>query len=342
LGSVAAGAAALFGGCTTSPAGDITRIVESSTLVGSNTAGAIDGSAANARFNNPVNVAVAADGVIFVADFDNGRVRRIDPFNNVSTLVNQANFARPFGITIAPDGTLFVQTDGNDLGARDGTTGTVWRVSTLGGATVVARDLGRPRGLLALPDGNIALADIVHHTLRILNPTSGAVTSLAGLNDTPGLVNGTGNAARFNRPYGMTLSREGDILVADANNGAVRRVTLAGVVTTVAGTGTLGYRDGLAAQAQFSSPQDVAVDNLGNILVADCGNHRFRRINTTGEVITIAGDGTAGFKDDIGFGSQFFGMEGIDITADRRTLIVADGTGGNDLPFHRIRRVTLP
>jgi sugar lactone lactonase YvrE len=331
-------------GCTTSS--DSVREVRTVTIAGTGEPGAADGAIAVARFNNPVNVAVDGAGNTYVADFYNGRVRKIDANGNVTTVVNQANFSRPFGITISKTGELFVQTDENDTGQRDGTTGTIWRVDlTTNVATVVARNLGRPRGLLALADGRLVLADIVHHTLRFMNTTSGAVVALAGVNDSAGFVDGVGANARFNRPYGMAQATNGDILVAEGNNHTIRRVTLAGVVSTVAGGGGVsGYLDAQGASARFNTPQDVAVDLRGNLYVTDCGNHRIRKIDPLGNVTTIAGDGTAGFKDGVALDMQFFGQEGIDISFDGSTLIIADGTGGSDVlvAFHRIRRLTLP
>ena len=89
-------------------------------------------------------------------------------------------------------------------------------------------------------------------------------------------------------------------------------------------------------------PQDLAIDSQGNVFVSDSGNHRIRRISMNGKVETVAGDGTAGFKDGDGIKSRFFGQEGIDVTADGKTLYVADGTGGEPQPYNRVRKITLP
>lgn len=334
--------AALIYGCSDSSS-LVTRLVAATTIAGSSTAGAVDGASAVARFANPVNVAVDPQNTTYVADFDNGRVRRIDAQGNVTTIVQQANFNTPFGICLTKSGVLYLETDGNDLGARDATTGTIWKVDLAAKkATVVVRNTGRPRGLLALDDGRLVLSDLDHHTLRVLNPTSGQITLLAGKNDSPGLANGTGAAARFSRPYGVARATNGDLLVADTNNHSIRRVTLAGVVTTVAGTGVAGYLDGSSSVARFNTPQAVATDAAGSIYVSDNGNHRIRKIDKVGNVSTIAGDGKAGFKDGQGVACEFFGQEGMAITPDGSALIVADGTGGDDVPYNRIRRVTVP
>ena len=167
---------------------------------------------------------------------------------------------------------LFVSTDDNDLGQHSPTTGTVWRVSlTTGVAVAVARDLGRPRGLAALPDGRLVLADYVHHVVSLLDPTTGQVTALAGARDQAGYVDGTGAAARFDGAYDVAVLPDGRIAVSDFNNHRVRAVTLAGVVTTLAGTGTAGHADGAASTATFGHPQALASDAGDR---RDLGRHR--------------------------------------------------------------------
>lgn len=310
-------------------------------ILGSGPAGLVNGPAASARFNNPVNTEVGPDGTVYVADFGNNAVRAIAPDGSVRTLVAQAGFERPFGLTLASDGSLYVQTDTNDTGVRDATTGTVWRVNTAtGAATVVVRNVGRPRGLLALPDGRIVMSDIVRHDLRLLTPGTGAIAALAGATDTPGFAEATGAGARFNRPYGMALAADGSILVADQNNHRIRRVTLAGEVTTFAGTGTAGRADGALATATLNGPQDVAAAGA-TVYVADTTNYLVRRI-AGGNVETIAGTGTRGFAPGEGLTAQFYGLEGFALSDDGNTLWIADGTGGDDgVDFNRVRRVRV-
>lgn len=312
-----------------------------STLAGSAGAGAVDGLGRMARFMNPVNVALDAQGAVFVADFDNHLVRKITPAGVVSTIVNQALFQLPFGITVTPSGLVFVQTDDNDSGAHGGNTGTIWRVDLATGmATVVARDLGRPRGLGALPNGRLLLSDVNRHIVSLLDPDTGLVTLLAGTDGTPGFQDGTGAAVRFNRPYGVTVMPNGDILVADQNNHRIRHITLTGVVTTYAGDGTPGLLDGDRLQAQFDSPQALAADAAGNVFVSDNGNHRIRFIGASGGVSTVAGNGVPFFHDGPGPQAEFFGQEGVAVSPDGSRLYVADGTGGlSGEPFNRVRLV---
>lgn len=305
--------------------------------------GLVNGSVQNARFNNPVNVEVDDDGNVFVADFDNDAVRVITPTGVVSTLVKQANFQRPFGLTLSTNGRfLYVQTDGNDLGVRNSTTGTLWRVTlSTGAVNVVARNLGRPRGLQALPDGRIAMSDLVQNTVSLFNPTTLDMTLLAGQAGQAGFVNAIGSSARFSRPYGLALDSDGSLLLADQNNHAIRRITLTGVVSTVAGLGAsqAGRTDGVQSAATFRAPEDVAVSN-GSIYVADQGNHVIRRIRN-GIVRTIAGNGTAGYVDADGTSAAFFGLEGIALTPDGATLWIADGNNGDGDNFNRVRYIPV-
>lgn len=316
----------------------------SSRIWGAGSPGLVNGSQSASRFNNPVNVEVAADGTVYVADFDNDAVRAIAPNGNVSTLAAMPANSRPFGLTIAADGFLYVQTDGNAAGQRDSAvgTGTLWRVNrTTGAVTQIATGLGRPRGLQGLPDGRIALSDPSRHDITIINPNTAAETLLAGANGTSGFVDATGAAARFNAPYGLALSSDGlSLLVADQNNHRIRQIVLAsGVVTTFAGTGANGNTNGTTTAASFSFPQDVALAGA-NVYVADHDNFLIRRIKA-GAVTTEAGSGTQGFADGTGTSASFFGLEGIAITADGTTLWIADGDNGDDLQFNRVRRLTV-
>lgn len=313
------------------------------TLAGSDVSGAVDDVGAAASFANPVNVVLDDFGNLIVADFDNGRLRKVTSAGTVTTLTAQAGFARPFGLTIDASGAIFVQTDMNPLGQNSPLTGTLWKVdATTGAATVVEADLGRPRGLIALASGQIAMTDLTHDVVRLIDPISQVVTTLAGLAGCAGFADGTGPAARFRDPYGLVVTPSGDLLIADEHNHRIRLVTMAGEVSTFAGEGVPGMIDGPKNNARFSSPRDLALDAAGNLYVSDQGNHRIRRIDPAGLVTTVAGNGTAGFADGNGQVAQFFGQEGLDVLPDGSALYVADGSSGEPMPFHRIREVALP
>lgn len=325
----------------TTPSSPPVGPVQVATLTGAADAGAIDGPLAQARFNNPTSVEINPTAEqVFVTDFDNSRVRKVTA-QGVSTLVNRpADFQRPFAITLGPDGFLYVQTDANDLLQRDGTTGTVWKIDpNSGNATVVARNLGRPRGLCSLPDGRIVMSNLTKNVVELLDPATGNVTPLAGLANTPGFVNGTGAVAQFDRAYGIALHPQGFLLLADQNNNCIRQVTLTGQVTTFAGTGVAGFQNGDRAAAQFDHPQDVAIDQNGVIYVTDNGNHRIRRIDPSGQVTSLAGDGIAGFRDGLADQAEFFGQEALCVVPSGNLIVVADGNSGTGATFNRIRTI---
>ncbi len=315
---------------------------QSQPVTGSATSGAKDGPVGTATFNNPVNVAVDLDGSIYVCDFDNGIVRKLKS-GVVTTLVKQANFSHPFGITVSPSGTLYVSTDANDLGAKDGTTGTVWVVDKVTGvATVVDRNLGRPRGIVALADDRIVLSNLTRNTISILDPVTKSNTLIAGSDGVAGFNDASGSAALFSRPYGVTVLLGGDLLVADQNNNRIRRVTMAGDVTTFVGSSTPGATDGDIATATLNGPQDVAADpTTGDVYIADTTGHRIRRVTAANVVQTIGGDGTQGYAEGVGPMSRFYGLEGFALDLPNRALIVADGNGGDGSDHNRVRRVKI-
>jgi sugar lactone lactonase YvrE len=309
------------------------------TLAGCELPGDADGPRTDVRFRNPTNVVIDAGGGVFVADFDNSRLRRVEPDGVTSTIVVRDDFTAPFGLAFAADGSLFVETDDNDQGVHSLDSGTIWRVNTATGeAVVVARDLGRPRGLAVLPDGRIAMADHMHHVVSILDPATGIETPLAGMQDLTGFANGSGTEARFAQPYDLVLLPDGDLAVSDQDNHRIRRVTLAGVVSDLAGSDTIGSTDGPVDTATFDAPQALAVGPDG-LYVTDIRSFLIRRI-ANGIVDTIAGDGTRGFIDaDEPRSARFSGVEGM--AADASRLVIADGNRGDGSTFHRIRIVDL-
>lgn len=310
-----------------------------STVAGCHVPAAVDGTRDVARFHNPVNVAVGPDGTIYVADFDNDRIRRVTPAGDVTTLVHDPAFHRPFGLAFGPSGTLYAQTDDNSLGQHSASTGTIWRIDLATGApTLLVENVGRPRGLAVLASGQLVLSDYVHHVIRLLDPTTLVVAPLAGALDQPGFADGNGPDARFDGPYGVAVLADGSIAVAELGGRRIRRVTLVGNVTTLAGTGAAGADDGPAAAATFGSPQDLAVAADDTLYIADPANFTIRRL-AAGVVDTVVGAGVPGYLDaDDLRAAQIFGLEGIDLSSVDGLLYIADGSRGEDLnPHHRVR-----
>lgn len=155
-----------------------------------------------------------------------------------------------------------------------------------------------------------------------------------------GYADGTGSLALFSASNGVAVDLNGVIYIADTANHRIRRVSTAGVVTTVAGSGVAGYADGTGTLASFSSPTGIAVDVRlsspnGMLYIADSGNHRIRVINAAGVVTTLAGNGTAGYADGTGSGAMFNSPSGVfAFVYWAGKVYVADSLN------HRIRMVT--
>lgn len=314
-----------------------------STLTGAAEAGDIDGPRGTARLSNPVNVAVGPDGAVFVADFDNGKIKRVDATSgDTTTVIAQQGFKKPFAMVFDASGALFVTTDDAPDGSHGAMSGSVWRVDVNARtATPIATSIGRPRGIAVLSDGRIAVSDYQHHVIELVNPTTGAVTVLAGTWDQAGMVNGAGAAARFSTPYGMVARSDGTLLVADYDNNRLRTVTVTGQVSTLGGAGNAGFGDGSADSAKLDHPEALAITQSGDVFIADTGNFRVRRLKG-GQIDTVAGDGTGGYRDDDNnLDAQLYGLEGIAVTPDGKTVFVADGGRGEAVPFNRIRSIKL-
>jgi sugar lactone lactonase YvrE len=159
-----------------------------------------------------------------------------------------------------------------------------------------------PGGVVVAANGDIFVSDRYNHAIRVLTP-QGAVRTLCG-NGQAGFADAQGADARFNYPCGLALDAEENLLVADSGNNAIRRVTMAGAVSTVAGNGEAGFADGAGAGARFDWPTDVVVDGEGAIVVADKNNHRLRKI-VGGQVTTLAGSSEPGTADGAGAVARF-------------------------------------
>jgi sugar lactone lactonase YvrE/Tfp pilus assembly protein PilE len=156
--------------------------------------------------------------------------------------------------------------------------------------------------------GNAYVADSSNNRIRKITP-AGVVTTFAG-SGVSGFADGTGTAAQFAAPRALAFDGSGNLLVADTSNSRIRQITPAGVVTTLAGSGTRGFLDGSAASAQFNMPSGIAVDGSGNVYIGDTVNSRIRKI-AGGVVSTFAGSGLNGYVDGSSTTARFFGIYGL-------------------------------
>lgn len=220
----------------------------------------------------PLPVALATDGtgILFVADTATDVIRRVTIGGTVTTVAGQSGTA----------------------GSADGA-----------GITATFND---PGGLAATTAGVITVADTANALIRRISDL-GVVSTLAGSPTARGNADGTGAAATFQSPAGLALDPAGNVYLADTQNHTIRRVTPAGVVTTLAGAaGSPGSADGTGTAARFNQPRGVAVAAGGDLWVADTGNNLLRRVTPSGVVTTVAGvSGISGSSDGAGSAALF-------------------------------------
>lgn len=255
-------------------------------------------------------------------------VRRVTTLGAVSTLFRSAaphtggTLATPQGLAVSSDGTIYIANTGRHQIVELTPQGVLRAVAGAGeegyadGPREVAM-FNLPAAIAVARDGSLVVADVGNNVIRTIDLSAGAlparalavagageiprlqgveVTLFAGrpggkYADIPRFRDGAGRDALFYRPRGMALDADGNVIVADSGNDAIRRITPAGEVTTISGRAGEGLRDGPRAQAQFSEPQGVAVGRDGSIYVADAANNRVRRIAPDGSVTTVAGGG---------------------------------------------------
>lgn len=292
--------------------------------------GAQNGPGAISRFNDPAGLAVDAAGILYVADSANHCVRRIGLDGLVTTVIGRAGEAgaadgttvtarldSPSAVAVGADGTLFIADTGNHTlrRFRQGLLTTLAGVAGDPGPTNGVPGTARfntPLGLAVTTAGDVWVADSGNHSIRRVSP-AGVVETLAGASGEWGAVDGTGSSARFNGPVGVALAADGVLVVADSLNHAVRAVTPAGVVTTIAGQlGSDGWQDGPVTVARFCQPAELQFDAFGNLFVVDAFYHRLRRLDTKGLVTSVAGGvGEEGSADGANGRARFFNPYGV-------------------------------
>jgi len=219
-------------------------------------AGSIDGTGWAARFSYPGGVSTDSSGVVYVADSYNNTVRRITPEGTVTTLAGTPGMS----------------------GSADGGPG----IALFNGDGGVAADT----------QGNLYVADSGNYTIRKIVLSSGAVSTVAGAAGVPDHIDGPGASARFMDPENLAVDSAGNIYVADGLGNTIRKITPAGSVSTLAGSGVAGYASGSGVAALFDDPMGIAVDSAGNVYVADTGNDCIRKIASGAAVSVLVGQAT--------------------------------------------------
>jgi len=270
--------------------------------------GAVDGTGSAALFRAPAGLAIDGTGNVFVADTGNSTVRKITSAGVVTTVAGSsgnsgstdatgtaARFSAPADLAITSTGTLLIADTGNHTVRQvDSANVVTTRAGTAGASGVIdgtgtAARFNGPAGIsVNSTSGELFVGDTVNNTLRKITSTN-VVTTFAGTYGITGSSDGVGIAALFSGLTGSAIDSAGNIYVADTQNSTIRKVTPAGVVTTIAGLpGVAGLKDGTGIDAWFNKPRDVAVDAAGNLYVADTGNAALRKITPAGVVTTLS------------------------------------------------------
>jgi hypothetical protein len=235
---------------------------------GANGFGGDNGPATAAVISSPEGVAVDSNGNLFIADAANHRVREVTSSGIITTVAGNG---------------------GNGSGGD--------------GGPATAAQLASPVGVAVDNNGDLFIVDQDTNTVRKVVLSTGQISTVAG-NGTPGFSgdNGPAVAAQLSFPEGVAVDSSGNLYIADTLNNVIRKVTPSGTITTVVGTGTLGSAGdgGQATSAELANPFGITVDNQGDLFIADFANSRIRKVNSSGIISTVAGNGSQGFSGDGG------------------------------------------
>jgi sugar lactone lactonase YvrE len=278
------------------------------------------GPAMDAALCFPERIALGPDGSLYIADVMNHRIRRVTPAGTITTAAGsgpaaqmgdaffsgdggpaiEARLSSPQGVAVGPDGTLYLA-DSDNRRVRhvrpDGTIVTIAGGGVGDGGPALEASLEGPQGIALAPDGGLYVADTWNHRIRKVDPL-GTITTVAGDGVARGAHRGCysgdggpATAARLGGPADVATGADGSLYIADTFNQRVRKVDPAGVITTVAGNGEPSFSGdgGPAAAASLHGPQGIALDDAGNLYIADTENHRIRKVDPAGVITTIAG-----------------------------------------------------
>ena len=297
------------------------------------------GAAVQAGLSNPRGVAVDGVGNLYIADTGNHRIRKVDS-TGVITTIEWKRLETPEAVAVDGVGNLYIADTDNHRIRRVDSTGTITTIAGTGesgdggdGGPAIQATLYYPRGVAVDSTGNLYIADTRNNRIRKVDST-GTITTIAGTGF--GGDGGPANQASISSPGGVAVDGGGNLYIADSTNHRIRKVDSTGTITTIVGTGGGGDSGdgGPAGQAKLYYPRGVAVDSGGNLYIADAGNNRIRKVDSTGTITTIAGTGDGGFDGDEGPANQAWlsGPGGVAVDGGGN-LYIAD-TGNN-----RIRKV---
>jgi len=322
--------------------------------------------AAGIGLNNAAEIAVDGNGTLYIANTEDHRVRKMDPAGKVSTVAGtgaagyggdggpaiSAQLNKPHGVAVDESGSIYIaDTENHRIRKVDAFTGIITAIAGTGegghsgdGGDAKLATFDKPRGIHLDVSGTLYVADTDNHCIRKI--TGGIITTVAGTPRSNGYSGDGGLAtiARIDKPHGVFVDTARNIYIADTNNHCIRKVSAAGIISTVAGQGGRGGYEGdggLATGARLEKPRSVFVDSSGNLFIADTGNHVIRVVRGQDGIIgTLAGIGKSG-----GFNGELLPAvkAQLNMPAD---LAMAEIRGGariyiSDTENNRVRLLTL-
>jgi type IX secretion system substrate protein len=281
------------------------------------------GPATAALMDNPSDITIDKYGNLFIADFQNNVIRKVDTFGIITTIAGtgygagsagsgaysgddgpatDAKLNGPYAMAFDPSGNLIFADGYNHIVRKISTTGYITRfagngIASYGGDGGPATDakLNNPVGIAIDKVGNVYIADDHNNVIRKVD-TAGVITTVAG-NTTAGYTGdgGLATAAELNLPIGLAIDSAGNLFVAEENNSTIRKVNKAGIISTYVGTGTKGHTGdgGPSTAARIDSAQRIVFDDSDNLYISDGRNNVVRKVNTAGIISTVAGNGFA-------------------------------------------------
>jgi sugar lactone lactonase YvrE len=336
--------------------------------------------ATTSAINLPLGEATDAAGNLYFSDSGNDRIRKVDLAGNITTIAGKgtagflgdggpavnAQINNPSAIAVDGAGNIFfADSDNNAIREINLSSGAISTIAgTLGqggysgdGSAANAALLSSPKGFAFDANNNLYIADTGNNVIRKVNASSGTINTIAG----SGIAgfSGDGNFAtsgQFNAPWGIAISGDGSFYIADFYNNRIRKINSAGMLSTVAGNGNASYSgDGeFATVASLNSPASIAIDPAGSLYIADSENNCIRKVNISGKIATLAGNGAVVFSGD-GFDANLAGLykpysvyldsAGNLFIADRLNLRirqVSATTAGIQYPIMKEGKISLP
>ena len=310
------------------------------TIVGTGTQGSSGdgGAATSAQLNNPRGASVDMSGNVYIADTENNKIRMVSRTGIITTIAGtgtqgssgdggaatSAQLYYPVGVSVDISGNVYIADSDNHKIRKVTSTGIITTIAGTGdsgssgdGGAATSAQLNNPYGVSVGISGNVYIADLRNHKIRMVTSTA-IITTIAGTGTAGSSGDGgAATSAQLNYPTGVSVDLSGNVYIADTANSKIRKVTSTGIITTIAGTGDSGSSGdgGAATSAQLNNPTEVSVGISGDVYITDYTNNKIRKVTGTGIITTIAGTGVYGSSGDGGAATsaQLNGVFGVSV-----------------------------